>query len=68
MRRMALFACCLLPLFAVNPATMVQAAPKGSKALNPQPIPPGKGTKALNPQPIPPGKEKRRRIYKGKHP
>ena len=31
------------------------SGPRGSNALNPQPIPPGK-TNALNPQPIPPGK------------
>jgi|KBSSwiStaDraftv2_1062776.scaffolds.fasta_scaffold292718_2 hypothetical protein len=67
MRRTVLFACfAVLPLCTLDYSTVAQAGSLAPKALNPQPIPPGR-LKSLNPQPIPPGRQQRRHVMKRRH-
>jgi len=61
---------CFGVLFCMQAAA--QSSNSSPKALNPQPIPPGKSLaqktspKALNPQPIPPGKHHKKQKTKPK--
>jgi hypothetical protein len=67
MRRTVLLACfVVVPLCTLDCSPAAQAGSLAPRALNPQPIPPGR-LKSLNPQPIPPGRQQRRHVMKRRH-